>query len=139
MLTQILVVFCHIKLQSISSLIPSTLTDDSHLYVIEMGLSHILMIVLFLSNIRLVIFAKIENNFDKFMTPKWFRITTNPIIRGSSFFFNIKPPARYTHTYIHTYIHAYIHTYIHTYIQHLDCIDNNPQSLSQVIPLLTPL
>ena len=30
----------------------------------------------------------------KCMTPKWFKITTNSIIRGSSSFFNIKPQAR---------------------------------------------
>ena len=29
----------------------------------------------------------------KCMTPKLFKITTNLIIRGSSFFFNIKPQA----------------------------------------------
>ena len=29
----------------------------------------------------------------KCITPKWFKITTNSIIRGSSFFFNIKPQA----------------------------------------------
>ena len=31
----------------------------------------------------------------KCMTPKRFKITTNSIIRGSSFLFNIKPQARY--------------------------------------------
>ena len=30
------------------------------------------------------------------MTPKWFKITTNSIIRGSSFLFNIKPHIRDT-------------------------------------------
>ena len=30
----------------------------------------------------------------KCVTPKWFKITTNLIIRGSSFFFNIKREAR---------------------------------------------
>ena len=29
------------------------------------------------------------------MTSKWFKITTNSIIRGSSFFFSIKPQSRY--------------------------------------------
>ena len=40
---------------------------------------------------KLVIFC----DHHKCVTPKWFKITTNSIIRGSSFFFNIKPRARY--------------------------------------------
>ena len=31
----------------------------------------------------------------KFMTPKWFKNRSNSIIRGSRFFFSIKPQARY--------------------------------------------
>ena len=31
----------------------------------------------------------------KFITPKWFKITTNSTNRGSNFFCNIKPQARY--------------------------------------------
>ena len=31
----------------------------------------------------------------KCMNPKWFKITSNSIIRGSNFFFSIKPHARY--------------------------------------------
>ena len=136
-----------------------TLTDDPHLYGLEMSLNNILMIGLFRSNKRMVIFSKtkfihskhvkgpyiydvhmegvwphgrilkfvtcmqillflnerpIVHFFrwrgghrtwgvtklvifcgrHKFVTPKWFKITTNSIIRGSSFF-NIKPQARY--------------------------------------------
>ena len=40
---------------------------------------------------KLVIFC----GRHKCMTPKWFKITTNAIIRGSSFFFNIKAQVRY--------------------------------------------
>ena len=32
------------------------------------------------------------------MAPKWFKITINSIIRDSTFFFNIKPQARYIFT-----------------------------------------
>ena len=39
---------------------------------------------------RLVIFC----DCHKCMTPKWFKITTNSITRGSSFFFNIMSQAR---------------------------------------------
>ena len=34
-------------------------------------------------------------DLHKCVTSKWFRITTNSIIRGSSFFFNIKPQAMF--------------------------------------------
>ena len=41
---------------------PSTLTNDSHLYVaLEMALTNIFMIVLFRSNNKMVIFSKAEN------------------------------------------------------------------------------
>ena len=39
---------------------------------------------------KLVIFC----GRHKCMTPKWFKITTKAIIRGSSFFLNVKQPAR---------------------------------------------
>ena len=54
---------------------------------------------------KLVIFCGLH----KCMTPELIKITINPIIRGSSFFFfNIKPPARYI----------------------FDCVDNNPPAPS---------
>ena len=40
---------------------------------------------------KLVIFCGCQ----KCMTPRWFKITTNSITRGSSFFFNIKSQSRY--------------------------------------------
>ena len=52
----------------------------------------------------------------KCMTPKWFKITTNSIIRSSGFIFNIK--AQYIST-------AYF--------------ENNPPALPPLTPLLTPL
>ena len=48
------------KFQSIS-LMPFTLTDNPHLYGLEMSLSNILMIGLFRSNNKMVIFSKTEN------------------------------------------------------------------------------
>ena len=58
--------------------------------------STLVWLSLFRSNNKLVIILK--QKIHKCMTPKWFKITANPIIRGSSFFFNIKPPAGYMHT-----------------------------------------
>ena len=55
------------------------------------------MIGLFPSNNRVNHKWTLNNTwtlFHKYMTSKCFKITTNPIIRGSSFFFNIKPPTR---------------------------------------------
>ena len=47
----------------IINVMPSTLTGDSpHLYGLEMSLSNILMIGLFHSNNRMVIFSKTENS-----------------------------------------------------------------------------
>ena len=141
---------------------PLTLTDDPHFYGLEILLSNILMIGLFRSNNRMVIFSekktvilqqtckgsyiyyvhmeegwsnrkglkighifadsfvfkqKIYCSFfrmarvgyrtsritklviscchHKCMIRKWFKITTNPIIRGSNLFFNIKITAGY--------------------------------------------
>ena len=137
------------------SLILFTLTDDLQFYGLEVSLSNILMIGLFCSNNRIVIFSKTEKEIilqqtrkgpyiyevnmevrwgvlifvtclqvflflnkrsnvhfyrwrgwrgsqnwaspKKCMTPKWFKITTNSIIKGISFFFNIKQ-ARYIFT-----------------------------------------
>ena len=58
--------------------------------------STLVWLSLFRSNNKLVIILK--QKIHKCMTPKWFKITANPIIRGSSFFFNIKPPGGYMHT-----------------------------------------
>ena len=52
--------FCHITFQNIPSVIPFTLTDDLQFYGLEMSLSNILMIGLFHSNNRMVIFSKPE-------------------------------------------------------------------------------
>ena len=41
---------------------PFTLTDDPHLYDLEMSLSNILMIGLFHSNNSMAIFSKTENS-----------------------------------------------------------------------------
>ena len=42
---------------------------------------------------ELIIFC----GFHKYMNPKWFKITTNSIIRGSSFLFIIKPDTFWLH------------------------------------------
>ena len=55
--------FCHIKFQSIPLLMPFTLIDNPQFYCLEMSLSNILMIGLFRSNNRMVIFSKIEKEF----------------------------------------------------------------------------
>ena len=142
--------FCHIKFQSIPSLMPFTLNGDPQFYGLKMSLSNTLMIDLFGSNNRMVIFSKREKKIisqqirkgihlwpplgkgmgkvGKFVTclqilfvlkqkiyrsflwmegvkegrkirdflfSSWFKITTNSIIRESSFFFNFKSQARY--------------------------------------------
>ena len=62
-----------------------------------------LQILLFLNKKSIVHFCRWRGGGAKLVifcdrhicrTPKWFKITTNSIIRGSSFFFNIKPQAR---------------------------------------------
>ena len=55
--------FYHIKFQSIPLLMPFTLIDNPQFYCLEMSLSNILMIGLFRSNNRMVIFSKIEKEF----------------------------------------------------------------------------
>ena len=55
--------FCHIKFQSIPLLMPFTLIDNPQFYCLEMSLSNILMIGLFRSNNRMIIFSKIEKEF----------------------------------------------------------------------------
>ena len=69
--------FCYTKFQTIPSIMPFTLTDGPHLCAIEMSLSNILMIDLFHSNNRMVIFSKTENLYHSkhvrnhtFMTSK---------------------------------------------------------------------
>ena len=52
---------CHMKFQSIPSLMPSTLTDNPYLYGLGMSLSKNLMIGLFRSNNRMIFFSKTEN------------------------------------------------------------------------------
>ena len=96
---------------------PFTLTDNPQLCGLKVFLSTILMIDLFLSNNRTVIFSETKKFtsqqtfkgpyiYDihrkgswgeglcgrrKYMTSKWFKITTNSIIRGIVFSLNIKP------------------------------------------------
>ena len=62
---------------------------------------------------KLVIFC----NHHECMTPNWFKITTTSIIRGSSFFFYIKPLSQV----------------------HFDCNKNNPQPLPPLTPFPSPL
>ena len=52
----------YIKFQSIPSLILFTLTDDPQFYGLEVSLNNILMVGLFRSNNRMVIFSKTEKN-----------------------------------------------------------------------------
>ena len=86
---------------------PSTLSDDPLLFGLEMSLSNTLKIALFHSNNYFLKFF-LKQKIHKCMTPKWFKIRTTQIIRGSSFFFNIKPPARYIH--INNILTAFITT-----------------------------
>ena len=55
---QALVALFHIKFQSIPSLVLYTLTDNAQFYGLEVFLNNILMVVLFRSNNRMVIFPK---------------------------------------------------------------------------------
>ena len=55
--------FCHRKFQGMPSLMLFTLSNDPHLYGLEMLLSNILMTGLFCSNIRMVIFSKTANSY----------------------------------------------------------------------------
>ena len=64
------VAFCHIKFQSTPSLILFTLTDDPQFYGLRVSLSNVLMIGLFHSNNRMVIFSKTEKKFISKQTRK---------------------------------------------------------------------
>ena len=52
----------HMKFQNIPSLILFTLTDDPEFYGLELSLNNILMVGLFRSNNRMVIFSKTEKS-----------------------------------------------------------------------------
>ena len=54
--------FCPTKFQRVPSLMPFTFTGDPHLSGLEMSLSNILLIGLFCSNNRMVIFSETENS-----------------------------------------------------------------------------
>ena len=97
-----------------------TSTVDPHLYGLERSVTNILMIGLFHSNSKMIIFFSnrkfmrgwgtrrgggegregvmklvISCGCHKCMTPKSVKFTTNSITRGSSFFFKSKPQGRY--------------------------------------------
>ena len=55
----------HIKFQSIPSLILFTLSDDPQFFGLEVPLSNILMIGLFRSNNKMLIFFKTEKKYSK--------------------------------------------------------------------------
>ena len=118
--------FCPTKFQRVPSLMPFTFTGGPHLSGLEMSLGNILLIGLFCSNNKMVIFSETENSsqqtckgpyiYDVHMEGGWSQrggrvsksvtclqilMVLNSIIRGSSFFFNVKPTARHILT---TYI-----------------------------------
>ena len=104
-----LVTLFNIKFQGIISLMPFTMTDNTHFltYIFIAYISNISMINLLWSNI-VAFFSKTEKKWypgsrvylffcvhHKCMVPRWFKITTNSNIRGTGFFFNTKTQARY--------------------------------------------
>ena len=57
------VAFCHIEFQNIPSLMLFTLTDDLQFYSLQVSFSNILMIGLFRSNNRMLLFPKTEKTY----------------------------------------------------------------------------
>ena len=89
--------FFHMKFQSILSLVLFTLTDDPQFYGLEISLSNILMIGLFLSSNRMIVFSNTEKNSyhskhvrdHTFITSTWGSIKVCHMF-ADSFFLNQK-------------------------------------------------